>query len=664
MMSDLELLTSYLQKQKTIIVDACVAKLKFSESIWSYLRKIIFGRRVKVIVVQEDVLPDSFLANAKKQLPDSSFLELCFIDVLDKYYKSDSVFIFAPEVSKWKMKLFLEYQHFKNETCEMILAKDSSAGETFVARMDDNFVSFHLPKLFEDGNAFENEKMVSGPRDRGEPLFILKKVNQVFDFPSMDELPQNKEKLDIADYKTMFKNQDGSGLIGVRNIFTTKNGEKIILSDNIGKDGGESVVYKVKCEHERSIPMVAKMFRPERLTKNKQRKIERMLEKKIQDPCIAWPLDAVLYKGEIVGYIRNDAGEISLKKYLSQLEQKKCPKMDFISVAIKVCEIVEKVHEYGMVVGDLKPENFFLYLDSSGSADLSTMSIIDTDSFQIENFPMPMVTPPYASPLFYLVQKMMEKKEKRVVEEIFVKPDMDYFALAVLLLQIFIGFFAVPYVLREGEDNADYQKKCNRIAADCFREDKFLFSNVSIEQTAIGVRNPMQQACWSHLPSPIKNAFCRSFNSLKDRKALNPAQWFSLLVRYRWEILHGNLNSLDSLYNVSRMTLETCKKEEFVIPYNKVNVDWGTAFNYDSNNFASCRSDDELEKFKPADATAFDLESLLASLCDKSGFEFKEGEKETAKKSLLETSFARIDIFNVCLTTDIGIALSGKIERI
>ena len=663
-MPNVESLKSYLQKQKTIIVDACVAKLKSSENIWSYLRNVIFGRRIKVVVVQEDVLPDSFLASAWKHFPASSFLEMSFLDVLDKYYASDSVFVFAPGISKWKMRIFLEYHNVKKGTCGMIQADDSSSEGTFTTQIENKAYSFRLPKLFGTGETTAVNKTISDPKTKEAGSFVRTKVKPIFEFPSTEELPPKKERLDIPEYKALFRDPAGSGLLDVPDVFTTKKGEKIILRDNVGKDGGESVVYKVEFENEKPTPMVAKMFRPERLTRNKQRKIERMLEKPVQDPCIAWPLDAVLYKGEIVGYVRNDAGEMSLKKYLSQLEQKKCPKLDSVLVAIKACEIVERVHEYGLVVGDLKPENFFLFLDSSGSADLNTMSIIDTDSFQIENFSMPMVTPPYASPLFHLSQEKMKQREKRIIDEIYVKPDMDYFALAVLLLQIFMGFFAVPYVLRAGEDNADYQNKCNSIAADCFRSNKFLFSNVSAEQTAIGIRNPNQQACWSHLPSPIKDAFCRSFNSLKDRKALSPAQLFSLLVRYRCEILNGGLSSLDSAYNVLRLTPDTCEKEILVIPYDRLKVDWGMDFDRDSSKLISHRNAEEIEKFKPADATAFDLESLLALLCDKSGFEFKGDEKERARKSLGETSLARIDMFNICLTANIGIAMSGKIERI
>ena len=644
-------LISYLAGKKAIVLDVAISKTKAANSYWELFGYLYSKERVNIILAFEDDLSPAFFSEAEKHLPASSFKRRPFLETLKEYAKKDCAFVFAPGVSKFKISVFAHYRNMVGADCDVLFADESGRQGSFLTIIDGVRMTLGIPKVFEGAREERSEpEKPQKPKEK-------KETKALFTLFTPDKKPPEKEAVVLPEYARLFKDTNGSGLLNQSDVFTTRKGDKIILRDNIGKDGGESVVYTAEFGKAKSAPMIAKMYRPGSLTKNKQRIIERMLEKPVDQQGVAWPLDAVLFEGEIVGYVRKDAGNSNLHNYLSSLELKKNPKRDSVIAAIKVCEIVARVHKLGLVIGDLKPENFLIYRDPSGAHDLNTMAVIDSDSFQIDEFPTSMITPPFASPILFGLQNYLKS------DIVYVPQEVDCFALAVLLLQILVGFASVPYLLSEGDDPDTYLAKYRAMSKDCLGKDKFLFSNVSKEQTSLGIRNPFQQACWTHLPSPIKDAFCCCFNKVGKKLGLSAEQWIQLLTKYSEELANGSLLSIDPDCNVMRFTNINQAEKAASFPYEKLKVNWGFAFLSGSRRAVSSRTKAELERFKSVFCSADGLGSLLNALCEKSGFVFKNDERERALASLNESATAEVDVFDIHLVVNIGIAVSGKIAR-
>lgn len=635
-----QILCRKLQSLNGIVIDSCVLKSPKVEDLLKFLHSLNGSNNKRVIFIYEDYCPPSCFDLAKQFFGEDCVLHYDFFKFIERSKSRESkkyAFIFSSQISIFKELIFNSMFHSAESN---FLKLDFLVNDSRPALVDgDDCFVIEPGSIYVESNKLETNSF-----------------HQLFNIPSYKSIAPEFIVINFPEYKNLFC-FGGAKLVG--EVFDTKKHGKIQLGKIFGKDGGESVVYSVFGDGLEKVPMVAKIFRPEKLTTNKCGKLLRMMEKPINDPQIAWPLDVVLYRGKIIGYIRKDFGNSNLKEYISSLEQNKKSKIQAVEIAIKVCEIVAKVQSFGLVIGDLKPENFLLNKNPDGRFALDSLSIIDTDSFQIDEFPMPMITPPYASPLIYLYQKYCRRNVT------YVGPEVDGFALSTLLLIIFLGFSAAPYLQQQGIDNNEYYLKYQDFVLNHIlhpsQEDIFIYSTTSDAETYSRNRNVFERARWAHLPSPVKGAFSRCFNDF--RKPLSAEEWAALLEKYYSELMNGNLLKSDEQCEYSFYCDVDSAEKSAQMPYKNVEVDWGDNFFYGSKITKSLRTPEQLKQFRKSIVCSSTIDKLLSDLSTSSNLIISEQERSQVINALSSDGHATFGVFEVKLLVDIGIAYKGTIER-
>ena len=222
-----------------------------------------------------------------------------------------------------------------------------------------------------------------------------------------------------------------------------KTGEEIELGRRVG-EGGEGTVWTVQGSPEHVVKIYREMTATEgqrtKVTALSQMDSEKLLE------VAAWPLDYVVdANGDTVGftmqYIRGSMPLFS--SYQIKTRMQKLPQANFqflVRAARNLATCVHRVHEAGLVIGDLNESNTLI----DGKA---MVKLIDTDSIQMVIDGKCLVCP--VAKLELLAPEMHNKDLEEVPRE----RNHDLFPLAVLIFQI-LGFGRHPFAGRHvrGED--------------------------------------------------------------------------------------------------------------------------------------------------------------------------------------------------------------------
>lgn len=191
--------------------------------------------------------------------------------------------------------------------------------------------------------------------------------------------------------------QGDASVIAVNSIPT--NGEQVTgdqsgpfqIMDRIS-EGGEGIIYKT------SLPgLVCKIYLKERLTTDRHAKLERMVSRVSPFPTICWPKELVRnLQGEFVGYLMPLAkGEIFnlnvFKKPLLEASFPHWQREHLVQLGITTLTLIKKLHDLNVLIGDINPNNFMVVNENE-------VYLVDTDSFQIEEFPCPVGTPQFTPP--------------------------------------------------------------------------------------------------------------------------------------------------------------------------------------------------------------------------------------------------------------------------
>lgn len=157
-------------------------------------------------------------------------------------------------------------------------------------------------------------------------------------------------------------------------------------------EGGEGIIYKT------SLPdMVCKIYLQERLTHDRLKKLERMTSRRSPAPGICWPCELVRNRdGEFIGYLMPMAkGEIfNLSVFKKPLLEEMFPhwqREHLVQLAITTLTLIQKLHQLNVLIGDINPNNFMVVNEHE-------VYLVDTDSFQVEEFPCPVGTPQFTAP--------------------------------------------------------------------------------------------------------------------------------------------------------------------------------------------------------------------------------------------------------------------------
>ncbi len=292
--------------------------------------------------------------------------------------------------------------------------------------------------------------------------------------------------------------------------FFTQTGKPIHLAKKLAS-GGEGDIYEIGPGSD----LLAKIYKPE-ILRGRQEELEKKLPSMIAlstDLLLehtAWPLDALYNK-----QTRRLAGFVMRKKEGTEIHQLYGPKSrirDFpdagwnflIHTAINLAGVIELIHNYGHVIGDINARSVFV-------SKTAIVQLIDCDSFQIvvgiEKFPCHVGFPEFTPP----------ELQNRSLHGLLRNQGHDSFGLAVLIFYLlFVGRH--PFA-------GQYLGKGDKDLSESIREYRFAYGAGAL---ARNVRQPPGSPPLEIVPKQIATLFERVFTSSHNRPA--PAEWRSALI--------------------------------------------------------------------------------------------------------------------------------------
>jgi rRNA-processing protein FCF1 len=258
------------------------------------------------------------------------------------------------------------------------------------------------------------------------------------------------------------------------------NGTNHKLKKQIGRTGGEGSVYLTDTGY------ICKIYKKERVTSFREAKINLLIKHHIKVDNVCLP-EYIAYNNheEFVGYLMKQASGKEMKSsiFIRPLFDEKFPhwnRSHLAKVALNIIKMVQGLHNHNIILGDINPNNFLI-------KDENTVFIIDTDSFQIEEYPCP---------VGMLLYTKKENHGKRYENYLRTKED-DIFALSTLVFQLMLPGKA-PYSFSGGGTEKENMKPENFP----YKCDKSGYNNAPDGQWVY---------IWSHLPYKLKQLFCRVF---------------------------------------------------------------------------------------------------------------------------------------------------------
>jgi len=282
--------------------------------------------------------------------------------------------------------------------------------------------------------------------------------------------------------------------------------------------------------------LVAKIYKKEKLTKLRYEKLKLMVSKQVNIDGVCWPLDLVFNnQNEFIGYLMNKAeGTIlELSIFKPMLLQKKFPnwnRENLINLSITILEIIKQLHFRNIIIGDLNPFNILIKNESE-------VYFIDTDSFQVEDYPCPVGTINYTAPE---IQGKDYKSFLRTIEH-------ENFAIATLMFMLMLPG-KPPFSQQGGSNPAENIKKMN-----------FPYP-VGGNYDGLAPKG-VWEFIWRNLPKIMKDAFYKTF---KDNDRLSIHAWIMQFRNYLYEVKTGNLTHElypKTLKELKNVTCSKCGKE-------------------------------------------------------------------------------------------------------
>lgn len=283
----------------------------------------------------------------------------------------------------------------------------------------------------------------------------------------------------------------------------------INLKEELGA-GGEATIYAT------NTPFVAKIYKKDNNTRRKYEKINLMLSKPVNCPGICYPV-ALLYNlnKEFVGFLMPAAKGKELQKgifLVKQLFLKNFPgwkKRDTVELCITILEKIKYLHDRNIIMGDINPANILVVSPKE-------VYFVDTDSYQIEDFPCPVGTINYTAP----------EIQRKHFGDFLRTFGNENFAVATLLFMIMLPG-KPPYSQQGGEDP---------IANIINMDFSYPFGDSSNRKTPDGP----WRFIWSHLTYDLKEAFYTTFRKGEahstENARLSVDEWLSIF-RYYLELL-------------------------------------------------------------------------------------------------------------------------------
>lgn len=288
-------------------------------------------------------------------------------------------------------------------------------------------------------------------------------------------------------------------------------GQTLTLKSEINR-GGEGVIYATDVEG-----IVCKIYHKNCLTQIRRKKIELMVSRRINREGLCWPLDISLNKfGEFVGYFmpKADGRPIQSTMFVKPVLVKTFPswnRSDLVKVCQSFLRHIEFLHSMNIIVGDINPMNLLVTSDSS------KLWIVDTDSFQIEDFSCPVGTVNFTAPEIQGIDygEFLRTKEH------------EAFAVATMLFMI----------LNPGKP--PYSQQGGGSPGENIKNMEFPYGFKS-ETSSTSSRNAPQGPwflIWNNFPYIIKECFHRTF---RMNKRVSISEWKGIFSDYSQMLQRGH----------------------------------------------------------------------------------------------------------------------------
>lgn len=304
----------------------------------------------------------------------------------------------------------------------------------------------------------------------------------------------------------------------------TDTGTNVILGKEAGK-GGEGSIYITNIPN-----VVAKIYKREKLRKEKFEKLKLMVSKRLQYEGICYPQNLLFNKrNEFVGYTMPMAKGRELKHFLfipKKVFENRNPdwtRKDLVQLGITILEKIQFLHNRNIILGDINPFNILVESPTN-------VYFVDVDSYQVEGFPCPVGTDNYTAP------EIQSKNFQTFLRSF----GHDYFAIATLLFSIlFLG--KSPYSQTGGDTNAENIKNMD-----------FPYS-YGKEERAENTPKGQWRYIWSNLPFKVKEAFYQTFQKgeprTEEHSRIATEEWIQIMKRYHDDLSSGRLIKQDEIAN-------------------------------------------------------------------------------------------------------------------
>ncbi len=332
--------------------------------------------------------------------------------------------------------------------------------------------------LAQDILDLKNSKSTQGIKDI--QVFFIKN-NSLVVFNSHKKIPKvlfNLQKIPKKDNSLL--NPTTVPSAGEYVIDNAKN--RHYLQKQIGRTGGEGSVYLT------DTGFVCKIYKSDKNTKFRKEKITLLTQADINIKNVCLPKRIVFnLSNEFVGYLMPKASGAEMKTsiFIPPLFKQKFPhwnRVHLVKIAIGILGKVEELHRHNIILGDINPSNILIENENE-------VYFIDTDSYQIEDYPCAVGMIPYTKAIHH---------GKSYDSYLRTKED-DIYALSTLLFQLmFPG--KLPYSFSGGGSERENMKpenfpyKCNDKGYKNAPDGQWVY-------------------IWSHLPFKLKELFCKIFRN-------------------------------------------------------------------------------------------------------------------------------------------------------